>query len=199
MFNRERVGNLMVSLCLSILLLGLSQGVAHAQTKLVKPASGGTLTINKSGSYFLAANYITSLGNLPVIKITVSNVTINLNGFSIISQASGGGSAIAINTISGVTGVTIVNGTITKMKGTAIVLNGSSTVSGVQLINNNGDGVDCTSSCLVTNNVITGNGGTGLNFSDATSGYQNNILTGNGTNVTGGTSLSHNVCGSSVC
>ena len=35
----------------------------------------------------------------------------------------------------------------------------------------------------------------GLNFAaDTTSGYQSNILSGNGTNVIGGTNMGHNVC-----
>jgi parallel beta helix pectate lyase-like protein len=98
-----------------------------------------------------------------------------------------------------IVGVTIVNGTITKIRGKAIVLGSSGTASGLQLIHNNGDGLRCTSSCLVTNNVITGNTGTGLSFSDSTSGYQNNIISGNGATVVGGTSLTHNVCDGSIC
>lgn len=200
MCNRGRVVNLMGSLCLSILLLGLSQGAAQAQTKLLKPLNGGTLTINRAGSYFLAANYVTLLGNAPIITVAVSNVTINLNGFSIISNATAGTvNAVGIKVKPGVSGVTVVNGTITRIRGTAIVLGSSGIASGLQLIGNAADGVQCTSSCLVTNNVITGNGGTGLNFSDATTGYQNNILTNNGTSVTEGTSLGHNLCGTSVC
>jgi hypothetical protein len=57
----------------------------------------------------------------------------------------------------------------------------------------------CTTGCLITSNVINGNTGTGLVFSDATSGYQNNILSGNGATVTGGTNMGHNVCGSALC
>jgi hypothetical protein len=200
MFIRGRVGNLLGSLCLSILLLGLGQGAANAQTKLIKPLNGGTLTINRSGSYFLGANYVTLVGASPVIKVAVSNVTINLNGFSIISNAPiSATGAIGINVLSGVSGVTVVNGGIIGIRGTAIVLGSSGIASGLQLIGNAVDGVQCTSSCLVTNNVISGNGGTGLNFSDATTGYQNNILSGNGTDITGGTNLGKNVCSGSPC
>jgi len=197
MIDRGRIGNLMGSLCLSILLMGLGQGVAHAQTKLVQPLTG-SIVISRAGSYFLASNLKGLLG-LPTIDVKVSNVTINLNGFSIIGPG-GTGTATGINTRTGLSGITIVNGTITRIHGTAIVLGSSSTVGGVQIINNGGDGIQCPSACLLTDNVVSGNTGTGLNFgADTTSGYQNNILTGNGTNVTGGINLGHNVCGSSLC
>jgi hypothetical protein len=198
--NRGRVTHVLFCLSLTLLMLGLGQSAAHAQTKLVKPLTGGTLRITKSGSYFLDANYTTGLVNFPVITVAVNNVTINLNGFSIIGPPAGTGTTgIGINAKAGVSDVTIVNGTITRIRGSGIVLGSSSTVGGVQLIGNNGDGLDCTSTCLVTNNIVSGNGGTGLNFSDTTSGYQSNIISGNSTNVTGGTSLGHNVCGSTLC
>jgi hypothetical protein len=204
MFIRGRVGNLLGSLCLSILLLGLGQGAANAQTKLIKPLNGGTLRITRSGSYFLGANYVTLLGNLPVITVAVSNVTINLNGFSIISNATGGTAAIGISVAnSSISGVTVVNGGIIGIRGTAIVLGSNGIASGLQLIGNKGDGVDCTSSCLVTNNVISGNTGTGLNFgTDTTSGYENNIIVPGlgGSTVTGGFNLGHNNCnGTGTC
>ncbi len=199
--NRARVANLLVCLSLTLLLLGFGHGAAHAQTKLVKPLTGTTLRITKSGSYFLAANYVTALGALPAITVAVNNVTINLNGFSLIGPGGiATSSATGIFVAPGFSGVTIVNGTITKIRGTALVLGSSGTAGGLQLIGNNGDGLQCTAACLVTNNVITGNTGTGLNFSDSTSGYQNNIISGNtGGAVVGGTNMGHNVCNGALC
>ena len=197
---RGRVANLMICTGFAMLLIGMSWGSAHAQTKLVKPAGGGILKITKSGSYFLAANYISALPVSPIISISASNVTINLNGFTI-SDTAVGNTAPAISTTSGISGVTIVNGTITKT-GTAISLGTSSTVGGMQLIGNSGDGVDCTSTCLVTNSVITGNTGIGLALGDGSSGYQDNIISGNsGGNVAvgAGTNLGNNVCGTGLC
>jgi hypothetical protein len=193
---RGRIGNLMICTGLAMLLIGMSWGSAHAQTKLVKPANGNTLVISKSGSYFLASNYISALKAASIISVNANNVTINLNGFTI--SAPTGSATTAINA-AGDSGVTIVNGTITKT-GTAIILGSSSTVGGMQLIGNSGDGVDCTSTCLVTNSVITGNGGTGLALGDGSSGYQDNIISGNtGGNVGAGTNLGNNVCGSAAC
>ncbi|HEX3409444.1 MAG TPA: hypothetical protein VHS07_04155 [Candidatus Binataceae bacterium] len=198
--NRGGSVNRWVCLSFTVLLLGLGQGAAHAQTKLSKPLNGSTLRITKSGSYFLGANYVTALGALPAITVAVNNVTINLNGFSLIGPGgTATSSAIGINVAAGVSGLTVVNGTIAKIRGTALVLGSNGIASGLQLIGNNGDGVQCTTACLVTNNVISGNTGTGLNFSDGTSGYQNNVISANGGTVTGGTSLGHNVCNGSLC
>ncbi len=196
---RGRIANLMICTGLAMLLVGTSWGSAHAQTKIAKPANGGILVISKSGSYFLAANYTSALPKSSIISVTANNVTINLNGFTI-SDTAIGNTSTAINAPA-VSGLTIVNGTITKT-GTAINLGTSSTVGGMQLINNKGDGVDCTSTCLVTNSVITGNTGIGLNFGDTTSGYQDNIISGNsGGNVAvgAGTNLGNNVCGTTLC
>src|SRR5579871_3703288 len=173
---RGRVANLMICTGFAMLLIGMSWGSAHAQTKLVKPANGNTLVISKSGSYFLAANYVSALKAASIITVNANNVTINLNGFTI--SAPIGSTTTAINA-AGDSGITIVNGTITST-GNAIVLGTNSTVGGMQLIKNNGDGVDCTSTCLVTNSIITGNTKIGLNFgSDTSNGYQDNIISGN--------------------
>jgi hypothetical protein len=196
--NRGRIGILIIGSYLTILLIGVSWGSANAQVKLVKPASGGTIVINKAGSYFLGSNLSFGASNASAIRVNsgVNNVTINLNGFSIIGTGGSNSGGINASTNSG---ITIVNGTITKMAGNGIALGSNSTVAGVQLINNGGNALTCTTGCLIISNVINGNTGTGLVFSDATSGYQNNILSGNGTNVTGGTNMGHNVCGSALC
>jgi hypothetical protein len=197
MLKRERVGKVLVSLCLTLLLIGLSLGAADAQTKLTKPAGGGTIKITKPGSYFLDRTLTSALSSGSIINVTASNVTINLNGFSIIGRGGAGTKVIGINA-PGSSGVTIVDGTITLVPGTAIIVGSSSTVNGVQLINNNIDGMDCNSTCLVTNNIVSGNHGTGLSFGDTSSGYQNNIISGL-VPVVNGTNMGHNVCNGTAC
>jgi len=195
--NRGRAGRVLVFMCLALLLLGFGRAAAQAQTKLVP--NGSTLKITKPGSYYLGGNIVSKLTSAPIINVMTNNVTINLNGFTI-GGPGGTGTAYGIYALS-VSALTIVNGTITKIPGKAIVLGTNSTVSGLEVVNNAGDGVDCTSACLVTNNIISGNTGTGLNFSDTTSGYQNNIISGNGATVVGGTQLgtNTNVCNGSTC
>jgi hypothetical protein len=193
---RVHFHKMLVGLAVAVTLVGFGRGSAYAQVKLVKPPSGGTIKVAKPGSYFLGSNLNSALLATPAIKVTANNVTINLNGFSIIG-AGRNGTAAGINGAN-VSGLTIVNGTITKIAGPAIVLGSNSTVAGVQVIDNTGDGVDCASACLVTNNVVSGNTGTRLNFADSTSGYQNNIVSGNGGTVTGGSNMGHNVCNGSL-
>ena len=184
---------MVVCFVFALALAGIGHGAAQAQTKLVKPLNGGTIKILKSGSYFLAANIVSQLIGAPIISVNANNVTINLNGFTIFGPG-GTGTATGINAL-GDSGVTIVNGVITRIPGAGIVLGSSSIASDVQIINNSGDGIKCTASCLISGNIITGNLGTGLNFAtDVTSGYENNIIAGNGTTVIGGTNNGHNVC-----
>jgi hypothetical protein len=197
MLKRERVGKILVSLGLTLLLIGFGRNAAQAQTRLVRPVGGGTIRVTKSGSYFLDRNLISALTSGSIISVTASNVTINLNGFSIIGRGGAGTKVVGINA-PGTSGVTIVNGTITLVPGTGIVLGRSSTLAGVQLISNNVDGMDCISTCLVTNNIVSGNLGTGLNFGDASSGYQDNVIAGQ-VPVTNGTNLGHNICNNGLC
>lgn len=198
--NRERISKLVAGLCVTVLLVGMSCEAARAQTKLVKPANGGTIKIAKSGSYFLAGTLTTGLTNTSAIAVNagVNNVTINLNGFAIVGPGATAALAGGINA-SASSGVTILNGTIARIAGRGIILGTNSTVAGVQVIGNNGDGIVCASGCLVTSNVVNNNVGNGLNFADGTSGYQNNVMSGNTTNVLGGTNMGHNVCGAALC
>ena len=194
-----RFARVIASFALSLAIFCAYCGVARAQTKLVKPANGSTLTIKKSGSYFMAANFFSALRNKPVITVSADYVTINMNGFTITGAGtSGAGTGNGINAL-GHTGVTIVNGSITAIPGAAIVLGTNSNVSSVNLISNGGDGIDCSANCLAVGNVITGNAGFGLNFADTSSGYESNILSSNGTSVAGGTNMGHNICNGALC
>jgi hypothetical protein len=171
--NRGRIGILIIGAYLTILLIGVSSGSANAQVKLVKPAGGGTIVINKAGSYFLGSNLSIGTPGAAAIRVAagVNNVTINLNGFAIVGSASGS-TTVGIN---------------------------APTNSGIMIFNGNlGDGLTCGTGCLVTANIINSNTGTGLVFSDGTSGYQNNIISGNGATVTNGTNMGHNVCNGSI-
>ena len=198
---RERFSKPIISAGFALLLVVLGRGAAGAQVRIVQQSHAGTIKITKPGSYILGSNINSSLTGFPLIQISASNVTVNLNGLSLIGPGTAG-TATGIKVLSGFSGITIYNGRITKIAGNALQMDGSGIVTAMQLIANKGDGVRCTSNCLVTNSVITGNTGTGLNFGDATSGYQNNILSSNGANVAGGTSMSGgntNVCDGSAC
>lgn len=170
---------------------GAAAAQSHAPMALV--GTGATVRIAKPGSYYLPHNLLSRLKNLPVVMVTASNVTLNLNGNAIIGPG-GSGASVGINTAPNVTNVAVLNGTITNIAGTAIKLGADSEVAGVRIVNNGGDGVDCASGCLINGNIIAENTGTGLNFgADDTSGYENNVLNGNGGGIISGTNLGHNV------
>jgi hypothetical protein len=176
-----------------LVLLG---GNVLAQTKITRPSGGLPYKITKSGSYFLGANLAVTTKTTTAIVVNVNYVTINLNGFTI----SGLGSSSTGTGIdaSAAAGVIIANGTITSY-GTGIKLSSNSTVENVQILNNATDGINVSgSSCVVSNSLISGNSGIGLNFADTTSGYLNDVLT-NSTNVQNGFNMGGNVCSGTAC
>ena len=120
---------IVISLCVLCLLLSATQRVA-AQGSLsptaapaptmktlsqVEPriaiTSSNAVTISSPGSYYLTTNMTVSTSH--VISITVSGVTIDLNGFTLSSTAaSGSGNGVLL--ASGLSDITILNGHITS-------------------------------------------------------------------------------------
>jgi hypothetical protein len=175
-------------------------GAAMAQTKLNLSTSGFPIKITKAGSYFLVSNLIANAKNVNVIDVTVSNVSIDLNGFRIGSPGSSGSTGIGVNA-SGRSNVTVENGSVSVMGSDGIRLGANGVVRNVQANSNGGNGINCTGSgCLVTGCTANSNGASGLNFADAKSGYNENVMSGNATSpVSGGTSLGSNVCNGGLC
>jgi parallel beta-helix repeat protein len=108
------------------------------------------------------------------------------NGDGIICVGTGEGCVISGNTASG-------NGKV----GINCAVSGC-VISGNTTMNNGGAGLHCGGSgCLISGNTASSNL-TGISASDATTGYEGNVLK-NTTNVSGGTSLGHNLCSGTVC
>jgi len=157
--------------------------------------------INKSGSYILNRNLTNSRSGFDAVAVTASNVTIDLQGFTIM-QTSGTGNGI---NATGQSNVVIRNGIITGSGGAAIITGNAARISGITATGN-GSGISCGVGSLARDNVLQGNTGFGLTFSDTSSGYLGNILqgnngitVGNSGQVSGGTSLDQNVCNGLVC
>jgi hypothetical protein len=198
-------------LVFSIAMLVVGSAASFAQSKPIPieaassaaAASKAQSVINKPGSYVLNKNITnTSKNGQDSLDITVSNVTVDLQGFVI--SATGSNTGVAINA-TGQSNVIIRNGIITGFDGAAIVLGNNGNVSAITATQN-GSGITCGSGCLVSNSILQGNLGLGLTFSDTTSGYLGNILQGNNGNnvgntgqVSGGTSLNQNVCNGAAC
>ncbi len=186
---RNRIGFLILAI-LAFTSFASFTVPASAQTK-INGKDPFPKKLKKSGSYLQTSNATVKNTSDTALLITASNVTLDLQGFTIAGPGSGTGVGIDA---SGFSNVTIENGIITGMGGAGIKLGPNSVVRNVQIISNGGDGVDCGPSCLVSNSVISSNFGAGLNFTDATSGYVANVIQGNGSTVVNGTNLGANAC-----
>jgi hypothetical protein len=222
-------------MCASIACAIFSSTPARAQQKSApldveaNRAAAGTKAIfvlSKPGSYVLQKNLTDTRPGVDAVQITVSNVTVDLQGFLISGGVSGTG--VGVNA-TGESNVVVRNGTITNMGGAAIVTgpnarilaitasadssagtpgqviqagNGSSILDNVVSGGNAGGvlcGISGGSACLVRGNIIQGNAGVGLTLGDNTSGYAGNVLQGFSTSVTGGTPIGTNLCNGSPC
>lgn len=202
--------------CASIALAIFTSAPILAQPKpiVIEPnATGAAATkalsiINKPGSYVLSRNIVNGRAGTDSVEVTASNVTLDLQGFEIMSTTSTTG--VGINA-TGQSNVVIRNGIIMGFGGPAIIggtaANISSiTASGNGIAGGGIGGISCSTGCLINNNVIQGNLGIGMSFADTTSGYLGNVLHGNNGNtvgtggqVSGGTSLGQNLCNGTAC
>jgi parallel beta-helix repeat protein len=190
LIKRAIAGGLIVA---AIGFFASNSAAGEASVPMVLVGARKTLTITKPGSYYLPRNLVSALTNAPVVLVTASNVTLNLNGYSIIGPGGSGTASAGILANPSVANVTVVGGTIAGIAGAAVNLGPESEVSGMHIVGNSGDGVDCASACLVSGNIIADNGGVGISLSDSSSGFQNNVLNGNAGGIVGGTSLGHNL------
>src|SRR6185295_9041736 len=74
------------------------------------PISSLPFTISQSGSYFLSRNLLFTAMGVNAITITASNVTLDLNGFTLSSTAAADGEAIHVQP--NLHGIVVRNGAI---------------------------------------------------------------------------------------
>ena len=180
---------------------------------------GFPVHINTPGSYRLTGN-LTGAANFDAISVNSNDVTIDLNGFTIVG---GGGTINDGISIAGFKNVEIRNGTIRGFTRNGIFTNISTQfirVIGVTAAGNVGHGIDlqgqgnivdgCTvlgnnigirvfEGSLVINSIARGNTIWGLALVGG-SGYRSNVFTSNNggdanAQVSGGLQLGTNVCG----
>jgi hypothetical protein len=127
------------------------------------------IIICQSGSYRLSGSLKVPDANTTAIQITVSDVAIDLNGFSISGPGTKGSG-------SGIVGVdaSVSNGTVRGMGSLGVLLNGNSRVYKIQAIGNGSDGIDAIG--LVSECISSGNGGLGLRIIGAA---MNNFVSSN--------------------
>jgi hypothetical protein len=147
------------------------------------------IVITNPGSYKLASNIIVSNANTTAILVKANNVTIDMNGFSIIGPTVCSSNTPPVCTLFGtgdgvnsstfnVQNTTIRNGTIQGMGNNGVnVISGS--VEGVHAISNGSGGIVLNSG-TVSNSTSTNNSGNGIYLRDGT--VRGCTATGNGTN-----------------
>lgn len=140
-------------------------------------APGFPVTLSQPGSYVLSGNLTVSDQNTTAIQVTADNVTIDLNGFSIIGPniANGIGEGVSASSR---TNISVLNGTVRGMGSSGLFLGNKARAEGLRLISNTSGlrvGVDS----LVKNITALGNRITGLDvFGKST--ILNSVVTQNG-------------------
>jgi hypothetical protein len=156
------------SLVLAALLLAAfnyGQGVEAAIVKITQSkaqtgsvtsgdAPGFPVTINQSGSYILDSN-LTVPANTDGIVITVSNVTINLSGFTI--RGSGGVTGSGIYAANVIDNITVTGGSITGMADYGIFIGGFYSRIERMTVHENGTGVYASVGAIVLRNNVSSN------------------------------------------
>jgi hypothetical protein len=143
-----------------------------------QPASPAAfpIVISASGSYFLTQN-ITAGAASNGINITASNVTLDLNGFTL-SGADAGADGISIN---GGSNVAISNGTVrdwTNVGVRDVTGSGGMRYERLTVISNNGGGIAAGANSTIKDCIATGNGGNGVAISQASGAAGSSLISG---------------------
>ena len=196
--------------------LSLWGGLAHAvdgtfliTQNLVNASGGFPYTLSQAGSYRLASNLTVPDENTTAIRILVSNVTLDLNGFSIIGPVVCTGTpptcTPANGTGVGVDGaaanITVMNGTVRGMGRGGVSVGDNGTVRGMRVLSIGGpiaislrngsvaaenivkdvaiEGIFGGSANTMTNNVVTNVGQFGTCLNTAGSGGIGGVISNN--------------------
>jgi hypothetical protein len=127
-------------------------------------APGFPVSLTLPGSYRLSGN-LTVPVNTTGIAIQADRVTLDLNGFSIAGDGTGGKAGVRTEDNAGAglsfRGVTVRNGTITNfligVNLSTATVDGSSEVTQIRAIDNHSGGIVVGNNSIVTGNLATGN------------------------------------------
>jgi len=130
---------------------------------IYQPAPGGfPIVISQPGSYYLGENITGDASGKPGIKITVSNVTLDLNGFTLRGGLSSG---VIVDAGSDTSNLFIHNGTVSGWGGDGIACMANCNYSELRdlIVNDNGGaGVSVLGSVVLTRVQSQNNGGDGI-------------------------------------
>ena len=149
-------------------------GVAHAIDGVIEISQAGVLAgggfpfhITQPGSYRLTSDLVVASTTADAIDVTAGNVTIDLNGFSILGPGSGSG--IGIKAV-GQSRVSIRNGSVKSMGNMGLFLGGSCEVERMRITNNGDTGVEAGQGCTIADNIVSSNGHYGIHASGVVEG-----------------------------
>jgi hypothetical protein len=189
-------------------VLEINQACAAQTGCFAGDTAGFPVDIIEAGSYLLTGNLIAPTASTSMIRINADNVTLNLNGFSIIGPTECTGTPTVCDTPDpnngtgiggGASSVTIKNGTVRGMgsRGIDFQLGEDIRVVDVRVISNGEKGILASARSIVLNCTISINGDVGLWLNGSGTAYGSNTINGNA----GGTvaATEHNQLGSNVC
>jgi parallel beta-helix repeat protein len=138
-------------------------GVIEINQAKVMARGGFPFQITRSGSYRLTSNLTVADKNAAGIAITVSDVTIDLNGFSIIGSGTcaTGADADGINAV-GQQLITIYNGEVAGMGTHGVLVHKSGRIERMRILGNCGTGILCGDGCEILHNISNNNMGSGI-------------------------------------
>lgn len=188
-------------------------GVFLITQNLVNASGGFPYTISQPGSYRLASNLTVPDANTTAILVVTDNVTVDLNGFSIMgpvvctgtpatcSPANGVGSGVEA---SGARNVTVMNGTVRGMSRSGVAVGDNGTVRSIRVVSHGGNpfaiAILIGNNSLATENIVRDTSSEGI-FGASGDTITKNVVTNtrfSGINTTGaggvGGTISDNTC-----
>ena len=161
---------------LSVALAGPARavdGVLEINQAAVLASGGFPFQITQPGSYRLTSDLVVASTTADAIDVSSGNVTLDLNGFSIVGPGSGSGVGIKANAQPQ---VRIRNGAVQGMGDMGLFLGPTCAVERMRITNNGDTGVDGGEGCTITGNVVSNNGHHGISASGVIRG---NTVVGN--------------------
>lgn len=186
-------------------IAGVSNTVSAIQGEVRTPISAAGYVINSAGSYYLTANLMPEGGGSG-ITISVNDVTLDLNGFSILGGLATG-QGIAMSNRDNVVvkngtvrdcyyyGITAYSSTRCRFENLRVLNNGeqgsanyfgihageNSTITGC-IVMDNPSGIEAEAGSKITDNQIVNNTSYGLRLNETGCYVADNIVKGNGNN-----------------